>query len=52
MDDMILLLGNFGFPAAISIYLLVRIEGKMEALSDSISALSEVIRSHLKVSSG
>ena len=47
MDEMLLLVGNFGFPVAVSIYLLVRIEGKLETLSDSITALSEVIRSQI-----
>ncbi len=47
MDDMILLVGNFGFPVAVSVYLLVRIEGKLEALSESINALSQVIRSQI-----
>ena len=47
MDDVVLLIGNFGFPVAVSIYLLVRIEGKLETLTDSITTLSEVIRSQL-----
>lgn len=37
------LIGNVGFPIAISVYLLVRIEGKMETLTNSINNLSSVI---------
>ena len=47
MDEIVILVGNFGFPVAVSIYLLVRIEGKLETLSGSISELSEVIRSQI-----
>ncbi len=36
-------IANLGFPIVISIYLLVRIEGKLNQLSDSIIALSKVI---------
>ena len=32
-----------GFPIAVSIYLLVRIEGKLETLSESINELSKNI---------
>ena len=32
-------IANLGFPIVISIYLLVRIEGKLNQLSDSIIAL-------------
>lgn len=43
MDPIINLIGNVGFPIAISIYLLVRIEGKLENLTSSINTLSGVI---------
>ena len=43
MDPIINLIGNVGFPIAISIYLLVRIEGKLESLTSSINTLSGVI---------
>lgn len=43
MDGLISLIGNVGFPIAISIYLLVRIEGKLENLTASINNLSSVI---------
>lgn len=43
MEELIPLVANFGFPVAVSIYLLVRIEGKIESLTLSIRALSEAI---------
>ncbi|PJI10541.1 MULTISPECIES: YvrJ family protein [Clostridium] len=42
-SDIITLIGNVGFPIAVSIYLLVRIEGKMEALTNSINNLTNTI---------
>lgn len=39
------LIANLGFPIAISMYLLVRIEGKLSCLSDSINELSKNILS-------
>ncbi len=43
MDDMMGLIGNFGFPVAVSIYLLVRLEGKLETLTESIHSLSQAL---------
>lgn len=37
------IVANLGFPIAISMYLLVRIEGKLQALTDSINELSRNI---------
>ncbi|WP_347707907.1 YvrJ family protein [Clostridium sp. 'deep sea'] len=44
-------IGNFGFPIVITIYLLVRIEGKLEQLRLSLLELTESIRDlkYLKV---
>lgn len=42
-SGLINLIGNVGFPIAISVYLLVRIEGKMDTLTSSINNLSNVI---------
>ena len=36
-------IANLGFPIVISIYLLVRIEGKLNALTESINELSKAI---------
>ena len=43
MEQMVSLIANLGFPIAISIYLLVRIEGKLEDLTVSLKELSQVI---------
>jgi hypothetical protein len=43
MDALVSLIGNVGFPIAVSIYLLVRIESKLESLTNSINNLSGVI---------
>ena len=37
------LIANVGFPAAVSIYLLVRLESKLETLTNSINELSSNI---------
>ena len=37
------LIANVGFPIAISMYLLIRIEGKLTILTDSINELSKNI---------
>lgn len=39
------LIANVGFPIAMSMYLLIRIEGKLTALSDCINELSKNIMS-------
>lgn len=38
--DLMQMVTNLGFPAIVTMYLLIRIEGKLENLSNSISALS------------
>lgn len=43
IEDIINLLGNFGFPIVISLYLLIRLETKMEKLDDTIGTLAKVI---------
>ncbi|WP_455539107.1 YvrJ family protein [Terrisporobacter sp.] len=43
MADLQSIIANLGFPIAISLFLLVRIEGKLQALTDSISELSHNI---------
>ena len=43
MDDIYSNIANLGFPIVISIYLLVRIEGKLNELTNSIIELSKVI---------
>lgn len=38
--DLLQMIANMGFPAIITMYLLIRIEGKLENLSSSINSLS------------
>ena len=42
-DELSTIIANVGFPIAISMYLLVRIEGKLQVLSDSITELSKTL---------
>lgn len=43
MTSFITLVSNLGFPIAVSMYLLIRIEGKLEGLTNSINCLSKAI---------
>ena len=43
MDEMLKLIGNFGFPIVVSAYLLVRIEGKLSDLTVSITELAKAV---------
>jgi hypothetical protein len=43
MDELLTLIGNLGFPIAVSAYLLVRIEGKITDLTGSIHELRQAI---------
>jgi hypothetical protein len=43
MEDILKLMSNFGFPIVISAYLLVRIEGRLNELSSSISELAKAV---------
>lgn len=42
-EDIQFLIANVGFPIALSMYLLIRIEGKLTKLSDSIENLARNI---------
>ncbi len=42
--DLVGMVANLGFPIAISIYLLVRLENRMEALADRIKELGDAIK--------
>ena len=37
------IIGNFGFPIAIAVYLLMRFEGKIDSLRNSVELLSNDI---------
>lgn len=43
MSDIYTHIANLGFPIMLSIYLLIRIENKLNLLSDSIMELSKTI---------
>ena len=43
MQDMMVAIGNFGFPLVVTAFLLVRIEGKLGQLNDSIQLLTRTI---------
>ncbi len=43
MENIATMIANLGFPIAISMYLLIRIEAKMQGLTDSINELSKNI---------
>ena len=47
MDQLLIYAANYGFPMVISVYLLVRIESKLETLSGSINDLAKVITTKL-----
>lgn len=44
MEDLIEVVGNFGFPIAVTAYLLVRIESKLSQLTESIHQLTTAIK--------
>lgn len=46
MDGLIEAIGNVGFPIAITMYLLMRIEAKLEKLSITIDNLSNVLQNN------
>lgn len=43
MNEFVSLIGNVGFPMAITLYVLMRLETKMEKLTDTITKLSNAI---------
>lgn len=44
-NDLLNMIGNVGFPIAVSVYLLVRLESKLEVLTVSINNLANSIKS-------
>ncbi len=48
MEQMFGFIANLGFPIVISVYLLVRIENRLEALTESINELAEAVASSTK----
>ncbi|MBF1051727.1 MAG: YvrJ family protein [Peptostreptococcaceae bacterium] len=43
MQEIVALIANVGFPIAITLYVLMRLETKMEKLNDNIVQLTNVI---------
>ncbi|AEF18188.1 MULTISPECIES: YvrJ family protein [Thermoanaerobacterium] len=43
MNEIFTGIANLGFPIVVSIYLLVRIEGKLDSLTNSINELTKAI---------
>jgi len=43
MDELFKAIANWGFPMVVSVYLLVRIEGKLDSLEQAIKDLSLTI---------
>ncbi|WP_053954674.1 YvrJ family protein [Inediibacterium massiliense] len=43
MEELMSIIANVGFPIGVSVYLLVRIEGKIDDLSKSIKELDHTI---------
>lgn len=43
MNEVVSLIGNVGFPMAITLYVLTRLESKMEKLSESMNKLVNAI---------
>ena len=43
MEELVKIIANLGFPIAVSIYLLVRLETKMNELTGSVKELSRTI---------
>lgn len=43
MEEVYSQIANLGFPIAVSVYLLVRVEGKLNNLTESINELSKAI---------
>lgn len=43
MEEILIGIGNYGFPILISAYLLIRMENKLDGLCESINELSKII---------
>ncbi len=43
MEEIWLQVGNYGFPMLVAIYLLVRVEHKLDALTAAIARLEQVL---------
>lgn len=50
INELVSLVGNVGFPVAVSTYLLVRLEKQIQSLTTSITRLNTIISARLGVS--
>ena len=48
MEELILLIKDVGFPIVVTIYLLYRVEGKLEMLNNSIQSLPLMLSELMK----
>ncbi len=49
INELVSLIGNVGFPVAVSVYLLIRLEKQLNSLSASINKLNTIISTKLGV---
>ena len=49
INELVSLIGNVGFPVAVSTYLLVRLEKQIQNLTTSITRLNTIISARLGV---
>ncbi|NFE95831.1 UNVERIFIED_ORG: YvrJ family protein [Clostridium botulinum] len=49
INELVSLIGNVGFPVAVSAYLLIRLEKQLNSLSASINKLNTIISTKLGV---
>lgn len=49
MEDVLVQIGNYGFPMVVAVYLLVRVEKKLDALTGAISRLEQVLAIALRL---
>ena len=49
LNDLVNLIGNVGFPVAVSAYLLIRLEKQITTLTSSINRLNTIISTKLGV---
>ena len=43
MEELLRAISNYGFPVVMSLYLMIRVEGKIETLTESIRMLSNAL---------
>ncbi|MFE7064495.1 YvrJ family protein [Sutcliffiella sp. NPDC057660] len=47
IPQIVTILGNFGFPVMIAIYLLIRFEKRIESLTEAITKLQQAMKTKL-----